>query len=87
MKDLKLIVWITQLGISVAFPLAGFILLSLWLRDSCGWGNWVVVVGILLGVAGAVDGLRTSLITMQRLAKEGEPKKDTPESLSFNEHD
>ena len=28
MKDLSLLVWLTQLGFSVAFPLAGFILLA-----------------------------------------------------------
>ncbi len=87
MKDLKLIVWITQLGISVAVPLAGFILLALWLRDRWGWGNWVVVVGIVLGVAGAVDGLRTSLITMQRLADRGKPKENPPKPRSFNDHE
>ena len=32
MKDLTLLVWLTQLGLSVALPLAGFILLALWLR-------------------------------------------------------
>ena len=32
MKDLGLLVWLTQLGLSVAFPLAGFVLLGLWLR-------------------------------------------------------
>ena len=28
MKDLSLIVWLTQLGLSTALPLAGFILLG-----------------------------------------------------------
>ena len=41
MKELNLLVWLTQLGISVAGPLAGFILLAVWLRQrfdlaSCG---------------------------------------------------
>ena len=27
MQDLNLLVWLTQLGLSVAFPLAGFVLL------------------------------------------------------------
>lgn len=72
MKELSLMVWLTQLGFSVAFPLAGFVLLAVWLRDSCGWGDWVVWAGVVLGVAGAVDGLRTSIKAMSRLAK---PKK------------
>ena len=85
MKDLSLLVWLTQLGFSVAFPLAGFILLAVWLRDYWGWGGWAIPVGILLGIAGAIDGLRTSLKAMKLLTKD--KKKDTPPSVSFNEHD
>ena len=84
MKDFSLLVWITQLGFSVALPLAGFILLGLWLRDSCGWGNWVLWVGIFLGVVSAIDGLRTSLKTLSRLTKK--EKKDGPSPVSFNDH-
>ena len=36
MKDLSLLVWLTQLGLSVAVPLAGFILLAVWLRSRFG---------------------------------------------------
>ena len=61
MKDLKLLIWVTQLGLSVAVPPAMFILLALWLRDSCGWGGWVLWVGIVLGAVSAIDGLRTAM--------------------------
>ena len=50
MKDLTLIVWLTQLGLSVAVPMAGFVLLAVWLRNSLGWGQWVIYVGIGLGL-------------------------------------
>ena len=50
MKDLTLLVWLTQLGLSVAFPLAGFILLAVWLRSSFGWGDRVIWVGLILGL-------------------------------------
>ena len=83
MKDLKLLVWLTQLGMSVAVPPAMFILLALWLRDSCGWGGWVLWVGIGLGIITAIDGLRTSLKAMSRLSKNKE-QDDPP--VSFNEH-
>lgn len=87
MKDITLIVWLTQLGLSVALPPAGFILLVVWLRDRFGWGRWVIWAGILLGVICAVDGLRNSLKTMERLAgkKTGEQEKKPP--VSFNDHD
>lgn len=83
MKDLKLLVWLTQLGFSVAVPLAGFVLLAVWLRDHLSWGNWVIWVGIVLGIVFAVDGLRHSLKLLSRLT---ESKEKTPPPVSFNDH-
>ena len=57
MKNLSLLVWLTQLGLSVALPLGGFVLLAVWLRQRFNWGVWVIVAGVLLGVICAVDGL------------------------------
>ena len=84
MKNWNMLVWVTQLGLSVAVPLGGLIWLSVWLRSSCGWGDWVVIAGTILGVILAIDGLRTSLKAMNRMAKEG--KKEAPQ-VSFNDHD
>ena len=85
MKDLTLLAWLTQLGLSVALPLAGFILLALWLRDALSWGNWVLWVGIVLGFISAMDGLRLSLKALSQLTKN--KKEDAPPPLSFNDHD
>lgn len=84
MKNLSLLVWLSQLGLSVAVPLAGFILLGVWLHNRFGWGTWVVIVCSLLGFVCALDGLRVSLKTLNRLA--GKETKDKP-PVSFNEHD
>ena len=81
MKDLSLLVWLTQLGLSTAVPLAGFILLALWLRNSLGWGNWVIWAGIVLGILCALSGLRASLKAMEALSKN---TQDPP--VSFNDH-
>ena len=83
MKNMTLWIWLTQLGLSVAVPPVGFVLLALWLRSNCNWGSWVVWVGVILGVYSAIEGLRTSLKAMSLLSKE-DKKKDEP--LSFNEH-
>lgn len=84
MKELSLLVWLTQLGLSVAFPLAGFILLAVWLRNSLGWGDWVIWVGLVLGLSGAVSGFRHSLKAMELLSQN---RKDPPDSpVSFNDH-
>ncbi len=85
MKDLTLLVWLTQLGLSVAAPLAGFILLALWLRDRFGWGGWVLWAGIALGLIGAIDGLRISLKALSQLSKS--KKEDVPPPTAFNDHD
>ena len=84
MKDLSLLVWLTQLGLSVALPPVCFILLAVWLRDSCGWGGWVQWVGILLGIYCAITGFISSMKTLKRLTSD--KKKEEP-PVSFNEHD
>ena len=84
MKNLGMIVWLTQLGLSVALPPAGFILLAVWLRDRFAWGNWVIWVAVALGIICAVDGLRTSLKAMERMSRDKEENKPP---VSFNDHD
>ena len=84
MKKMTLLIWITQLGISVVAPLGGFVLLAVWLRNALGWGDWVIVVGVILGIICAVDGLRASLKAMERMSKD---KKEEIPPVSFNDHD
>lgn len=83
-KDMKLLIWITQLGISVAAPLGGFVLLAVWLRDRFAWGNWVVIVGAVLGAVFAAEGLLSSIRAMKRM--EGKKESRDP-GVSFNEHE
>ena len=71
-KVLRYLVWLTQLGLSVAVPLAGFILLGVWLHNSKGWGGWTVPVGILLGLLGGVGGLVNSFKTLNHMMKQDE---------------
>ncbi len=80
-KAAKVVVWLTQLGLSVLVPLAGFILLGAYLRNSRGWGDWVVLVGIALGLLGAGGGLINGFRTLQRLAD------DDPKTKGSNRHD
>ena len=82
MKDLGLLVFLSQLGLSVALPLVGFVWLGVWLGKS--WGSWAVVVGVILGVVFAFQGLRSTLKTMDRFAQK--PDGDSP-PRGYNEHD
>ena len=84
MKDLSLLTWLTQLGLTVALPPVALILLAVWLRDRFGWGNWVLWLGIILGIYCAVTGFISSMRTVSRFTKE---KKQQPPAISFNEHD
>lgn len=84
MKDLPLIVWLTQLGLSVAVPMAGFVLLAVWLRNTLQWGQWVIYAGIALGLICALEGLLSSLKAMVRISRK--PKEETPPPVSFNDH-
>ena len=81
-RVLSVLVWLTQLGLSVAGPPVLFILLGRWLRDRFGLGSWVLIVGIVLGVLGAVGGLISSFQTLHRMAKQ-EPEPPS----GFNDHD
>ena len=75
MKELNMLVWLTQLGLSVALPLAGFTWLGVWLRGRCALGNWVVVVGLVIGLICAVDGFRSSLRIMEQMDRQRSQKK------------
>ena len=84
MKNLNLLVWLTQLGISVVAPLGGFIWLAIWLRQRFDLGVWIVLAGIFLGVVCAIDGLWFSMKVMERMSKD---KKEEPPPVSFNNHE
>lgn len=85
MKDLNLLVWLTQLGMSIAMPLVGFTALGVWLRARFSLGVWVVLCGCAVGLICAVDGFRHSLRLMESMGKKKGDKESTP--VSFNDHD
>ena len=84
MKNVNLLVWVTQLGLSTAVPLAGFVGLGVWLRNRYDLGVWVVLVGIGLGLFCAIDGFVRNLKVLNELSKD-KAQKDPP--VSFGEHD
>lgn len=83
MKDLHLLAWLTQLGLSTAVPLAGFVLLAVWLRNRFGLGLWVLFVGIGLGLLFAIDGFCRSLKALAQMSKDQGKKPP----VSYGEHD
>ncbi len=82
-KVMSYLVWLTQLGLSVAVPLVGFIWLGVWLHNGRGWGAWTVIVGVVLGLMGAVGGLYSGFRTLHRRTR-AEEDKPAP---GFNRHE
>ncbi len=85
MKDIALLVWFMQLGISVAAPLAGFVLIAVWLQNRFGLGRWVVIAAVILGIISAVDGLKSSLKTLEKLSRKDKEEEKT--ALSYNDQE
>ena len=85
MKNVNLLIWLTQLGLSVGLPPAGLILLAVWLHERHQWGSWVIWVGIGLGLVCAADGFRVCMKAMSRITEDKAKDKHSP--VSFNDHD
>lgn len=84
MKDLNMLVWLTQAGISVAAPLAAFVFMAVWLREQFGLGVWIIWLGLGLGIVCAVSGFRQCLQLMDHMASRNNKNEEPP--VSFNEH-
>ena len=83
MKDIHLLVWLSQLGLSVVMPLVIFIFLGVWLYNRFELGTWVIVAGTVAGLVFSIDGLRISLKMMKRQSSN---KEQDSVALSFNDH-
>lgn len=83
MKDLSMLIWLTQLGLSTALPPAVFCILGIQLHRVRGWGIWTVWAGLILGLICAVKGFQSALKAMDRMAQTAS-REPLPET--FNEH-
>lgn len=80
---LENLVWVTQLGFSLLFPLVVFLWLAHWLTGSLGWPLWVYVPAILLGLA---TGAQTFRSFAQRMMKKAQKDLDEKKPMGFNKH-
>ena len=89
MKELTLLTWLTQLGLSVALPLAGLVWLSVWLQGKYNLGKWMVIVGIVLGLYVAAYNGWHCLKDLNKLQKNWNSKDKEKQSnaVFYNDHD
>lgn len=85
MKDLTLLVWLTQLGISVAVPLGVFVGAALWLQNKFAMGSWIVIVGVVLGLAIAIHEFYRMMKLLDKVGNKKKEKDTT--AVFFNDHE
>lgn len=78
LKVMRHLSWLTQVGFSMAAPLVLLLLGARWLVNSRGWGVWIYLVAIVLGIgAGA-----SSFAQFAGFFKRQLDEKDREESAS-----
>lgn len=84
MKILNLLLWVTQFGFSIMFPMCFFLLLASWLQTRFGLGLWITVVCGILGLMTTVSTVKSCLHSLRKAADEASPNDPPP--IAFNEH-
>lgn len=84
MKILNLLLWVTQFGFSILFPLCFFLMLAVWLQTKFGLGMWIIVVFGILGLLTTVSTVKSCLRSLLKAADEASDQKDPP--IAFNDH-
>lgn len=85
MKLLNLLLWVTQFGVSILFPMCFFLMLAAWLQNKFGFGMWIFFVLGTFGLLTTISTVRSCLHSLLKAAEEASPRKDTP--IAFNDHD
>lgn len=85
MKFWSLLIWVTQFGLSVIFPVCFFLLIAAWLRNAYGLGNWILILCGVLGVLTTVSTVKSCIRSLRRDAERAADSEKPP--LAFNDHD
>ena len=71
---------ITQAGLSFCVPLVLCILGASYLRSRFGLGQWIMMAGILLGLASGVSSFANILRTMEQISRSPSPSSKDGEA-------
>lgn len=66
--------YLTQFGVSLAMPPLLCLWAAGWLREKFQLGNWIMLVGLLLGLGGAVSSFVGFMRHVQRQADKEDKK-------------
>lgn len=84
MKKWSLLIWATQFGFSVVFPICFFLLIASWLRNTYQLGMWVLIVA---GIMGFLTTISTVCSCVRAMRKEAERNgEENGQTTAFNEH-
>jgi len=84
-RFLSLLLWVTQFGLSILFPVCFFLLLAVWLQQKYNLGMWIVVVLGIFGFLVSVSSARSCIRALRKDAEAASNQKPPP--VSFNDHD
>lgn len=84
MKIFSLIIWVSQFGFSVLFPLCLFLYGGFWLQNRLGLGLWVMVVCGVLGFMTSISTAKSCLRSLLKARDEAASQEKPP--VSFNDH-
>ena len=88
MKIARLIAMFGQLGFSLITPPVVMALLAWWLQSCLGWGSWIMIVFLLIGlITSAVSAYQFYLKVMSTMEKTDREKETIKKSVVYYRHE
>ncbi len=81
---LSLLLWVTQFGLSLLFPLCFFLLLAVWLQGRYGLGSGFVLAMGIIGFLTSVSTARSCIRSLRKDAEKVSGQNKPP--VAFNDH-
>jgi hypothetical protein len=85
MNFLSLLLWVTQFGLSLLFPLCFFLVLAVFLQGKFGFGGGFVLLMGGIGLLTSVSTARSCIRSLQKDAEKVSGQNKPP--VAFNDHD
>lgn len=88
MKIAQMIAMFGQLGFTLITPPVVMALLAWWLQSRLGWGSWIMIVFLLIGlVTSAVSAYQFYLRVMSSVEKTDREKEPAEKQVVYYRHE